>query len=397
MTSRERMAAAMARGEPDRPPLMCQLALGHYFLQTDMDPVEIWHDTEAFVRALVNLRERYGFDGILVNLPGRDPAWRDQLRGVEEDGAGTRTVKWIDGSTTVVPPDDNPHVYDEDGVIRRMAFEDVDPEALFYVEPHDLSGVTYPYSWGFGSEPAPVGGKEFFPPWHFDTLRRVRELAGPRVSVHAELFSPFTQLMELLGYNEGLMALMLDEGKARAILERLAAGASCLGRLQALEDVDAILISSAFVGAGFISREHYETFELPFLQRIIGEVRDARPDLPIYLHTCGAIGDRLDLMEASGVDGIDTLDPPPLGTVELAEALSILGKRLFIKGNLDPVNTLLKGTSGEVRAAALDRLGTGAPGGAYILSTACSVPPATPPANLMALGEAVAEFLGEEG
>jgi uroporphyrinogen decarboxylase len=278
------------------------------------------------------------------------------------------------------------------GEIPRVSLSDVDPEALFYIEPHNLSGITYPYSWSFGGEPAPVGGPEFFPPWQFDTLRRVRALAGPDISVHAEIFSPFTQLMELLGYTEGLTSLLLDKGKSLDILERLSEGAAVLGGLYAKEDIDAVLVSSAFAGAGFISRAHYETFELPFLSRIVTEIRSTRPEVPVYLHTCGAIGDRLDLMEATGVDGIDTLDPPPLGTIELSEAMEILGKRLFIKGNVDPVHTVLNGTPGEVKEAVLRRLDLAAPGGAYILSTACSVPPAAPPENILAMGEALEAF-----
>ena len=48
MNARERMAAAMRHGEPDRVPVMCQLALGHYFLNTGLDEIDIWHDTAAF-------------------------------------------------------------------------------------------------------------------------------------------------------------------------------------------------------------------------------------------------------------------------------------------------------------------------------------------------------------
>ena len=63
----------MRLGTPDRVPVMCQLSLGHYFLHSGLDAIDIWHDTDAFAEALVRLQERYGFDGILVNLPGRDP------------------------------------------------------------------------------------------------------------------------------------------------------------------------------------------------------------------------------------------------------------------------------------------------------------------------------------
>ena len=47
----------------------------------------------------------------------------------------------------------------------------------------------------------------------------MRALAGPDVSVHAELFSPFSQFMDLVGYTEGLMALLIDAGRAHAVLE----------------------------------------------------------------------------------------------------------------------------------------------------------------------------------
>ncbi|RPJ85971.1 MAG: hypothetical protein EHM18_08630, partial [Acidobacteria bacterium] len=330
MNSRQRMDAAMRLSEPDRVPVMCQLAIGHYCLNTDLDPVDIWHSTPAFGDALIALQRRYGFDGILINLPGRDPNWRNYARGVEEKD-GETIIRWMNGWYTVVPPDDNPHVYGENGERYFPAFADVDPERLFYVEPHDLSGITYPYSWGFEGEPAP-GGKDFFPPWHFDTIRYVSERVGTEVSVHGEIFSPFSQFMEMLDYTNGLMALIDDAGKCKACLDALSEGAIALGRGQAAAGAHAILVSSAFAGAGLISREDYSEFVLPYEQKVILGIREAF-DGPVYTHTCGAIGDRLDLMMETGTNGIDTLDPPPLGTVDLKEARRILAGRCFIKGN----------------------------------------------------------------
>jgi uroporphyrinogen-III decarboxylase len=175
----------------------------------------------------------------------------------------------------------------------------------------------------------------------------------------------------------------------RACLARLAEGAAALGRGQAAAGVDALLISSAFAGAGFISRRQYRAFVLPFERAVVEGVKQAYPDLPVYTHACGAIGDRLDLMEETGTDGIDTLDPPPLGTVELADAKARVGQRLFIKGNLDPVATLLRGSAESCFEAALERMATAKPHGGYILSSACSVAPHTPPENILQLRRAV--------
>src|SRR3972149_1381206 len=68
MTGKERILAAMRKEPVDRVPVMCQLAIGHYLLNTDVTPAELWFTSEGFARALVTLQQRYRFDGILINL-----------------------------------------------------------------------------------------------------------------------------------------------------------------------------------------------------------------------------------------------------------------------------------------------------------------------------------------
>jgi hypothetical protein len=378
MTSRERMNVAMRpreRGRIDRVPVMCQLALGHYFLHAGADPVEIWHDTRAFGDALIALQRRYGFDGILVNLPGRDPKWRGHIKAIERGESG-QVVYWKTGQYTVVPPDDNAYVCLEGtGKPAVTRFEDVEPRDLFYVEPYDRLGVAC---------------LDEFPDWQCATVRYVRGQA-PDVSIHAEVFSPFTQLMELVGCMEAALALATSPQKVSACLASLTRGTIALAAGYARAGADAVLISSAYAGAGFISPRHYEQFVLPCERQVIQAFKAVAPRVPVYTHTCGAIGDRLELMERTGTNGIDTLDPPPLGTVDLADAKARLGNRLFIKGNMDPVHTILEGTVEACDRDARERLAIGAPGGGYILSTACSVPPHAPPENVMALARAVAD------
>jgi len=62
---------------------------------------------------------------------------------------------------------------------------------------------------------------------------------------------------------------------------------------------------------------------------------------------------------------------------------------VFIKGNIDPVNTLLLGNADMVREAVENRLSIAKPGGGYILSTACSVAPPTKPELLEYMVEQV--------
>ncbi len=388
MNSRERMACAMRMGAPDRVPVMCQLSLGHYFLNCTFPQIEIWHSTEGFGDALIQLQRRYHFDGILINLPGRNPSWRSGVRKIETRG-GDQVIHWKNGWFTVCPPDDNPHVYRDNGQRFVIPFERINPDELVYVEPHGLNGLTYPFSWDFTGAAATRDNP--FPSWQFDTIDYVRGRVGGGISVHGEIFSPFTQLLELIDHRNALVALMDDPGKCEACLEALTAATLALGRGQAEHGVDAILISSAFAGAGFISPGHYRRFVLPYEKKVIRGIKSSC-DIPVYTHTCGRIGDRLELMQETGTDGIDTLDPPPLGNVDLADAKKRVGGKLFIKGNLDPVNVILKGTREDVRNAARRCLDAAASGGGYILSTACSVPPHAPPGNLETLIEAVEAY-----
>lgn len=390
MTSKERMEKAMSLKKPDRVPVMCQLSLGHYFLYSGLKPMDIWYTSEGFAEALIRMQKRYKFDGILINLPGRDPDYTKDIAKIEE-GKNDTVIRWKNGSYTVFPVNDNPHYFLSDGSRPFPSFEELEPEKLFYVEPWDITEIEYPFRWGFEAEARPFD--DFFPEYHFLTIKKVLERTGGDLSVHSEVFSPWSQFLELLNYENALVAIMLDPGKAKACLERLAEGAIALGKKQASYGVDAVLISSAFAGAGFISREHYEEFVAPFEARIIEEIQKEYK-IPVYTHTCGSIGDRLDLMMKTGTNGIDTLDPPPIGTVDLKEAKKLLTGRVFIKGNIDPINTLLNGSQSEVSEDVQWRLKTGMPEGGYILSSACSVAPSTPPENI-ALLETLAEKFGK--
>jgi uroporphyrinogen-III decarboxylase len=159
------------------------------------------------------------------------------------------------------------------------------------------------------------------------------------------------------------------------------------GVAQARRGCHAIKVSSPYGGAGFLSPDQYREWVLPYERRIAEAVK--AEGAFCYDHTCGAIGDRLELMCETGIDGIETLDPPPLGTVELSEAKRLLKDRLFIKGNVDPVNTILNKDRAQARTDIEHVCEVGQRGGQYILSTACSVPPRAPPENVREMTECV--------
>jgi len=358
---------------------MCQLALGHYFLNVDLPPHKIWFTSEGFAEALVTLQRRYRFDGILINIPGRPENTLDDVISIEETDDG-EVLTWSNSDITFIPWDDNAqHTVGDKSKPTRADFATIDPDDLDFID--DLTGYiwnTHHIPWlAEKSKPGPLAE---IPPYFFRTIDLVKEAVGDEVSVHGEVFSPLTHFMELFGYENALMNFIIDAAKTHAILDRLTEAPITWAVAQAEYGVDAVLMSSAFVGGPFLSPKMYQEFVVPYERRVTEAVKAT--GVPVYTHTCGSIGDRLELMAETGTQGVDTLDPPPLGNTELADAKALIGDKMFIKGNMNAVELLAAKTKEDVIAHATNRIRIGKPGGGYILSTACSVAPKMEPWKL---------------
>jgi len=356
MTSRERLLVAMNLETPDRVPVMCQLSFGHMVQQLGVSPVQLWFDLETFAKGLVTLRDMYQFDGILVSLFGHDHDWVERVEHLPAE-SGLARVRF-GGIELEFPLDDLPTVRQSAGKIT-PSVEEFSPQDL----PDELYYI-------------PVSqGLRFYIDRNnrFGIFTRLRELVGEAYSLHGEITSPFDYLLDYLGYEEGLIALIEAPEVCHQILGHFTGRLVNLAKDMAQQPVDAIKLSSPFAGMGFISPEQYETFVLPYEKRIC-EAIQSQGKL-VYLHTCGAIRDRLELMRRSGANGVECLDPPPLGNVTLEEAVQRIGTELFIKGNLDSVNMLLQGSEEEFQQSVRQTIQTGKRAKGFILSTACSVAP----------------------
>lgn len=360
------MRAAMNLEFPDRIPVMAQLSIGHMLLQLGVSPVEFWHEMELFADGLIDLRRIYEFDGVLVSLHGHDPDWRRAVvsRRASDDG---EVVTFSDGREMLYPPDDLPRPLRVDAPRPDASHEGPLPRTLEYI-------------------PVSQGLRFSIHPGHrFDIFDVVRRKLGNDYSLHGEVTSPFDYFLDWYGHQDGLILLIDDPEKSRAVLSHFTDLVVECAMAMCDKDIDAIKISSPFAGGGFISRDFYKTYVLPYESRLAQAI--GQKNIPAYLHTCGAIGDRLDLMFDSGIRGIECLDPPPLGNVDLDKALDALQGRGFVKGNIDSVNTLLFKERDEVLSDIQATLEIGMNHRGYILSTACSVAPRVSRENVKLLKE----------
>ena len=375
-TSKQRVRAAMNLEQPDRVPLMCQFSIGSMMQQLQPNPVEFWYDKNVFADGLIELCQKFRFDGILVSLHGHSDKWKKDLTGYDLTGQGSYKLTYPD-RTELHSWSDLPLVTFSHNRIPKW-IEDID------IEKDIPSEINY----------IPVSQNLYFDldrEGLFDIFNLIYEKVGDSLSIHGEITSPFDYFLDLLGYQEGLIALIMEPEKSKLIIGKFADGIRELAVKMCDKQIDAIKISSPFAGMEFISTEQYIEFVLPYERKIIEAIRGK--GVHAYIHTCGSIHDRLELMRESKTSGLECLDPVPVGNVDLEDAFERVGNDLFIKGNIDSVNTLLNGKDQKAEADIRQILETGmTKGKGFILSTACSIAPMVTKERLLLLSQLVEKY-----
>jgi MtaA/CmuA family methyltransferase len=382
-TAKELVGQAMSLKRPSAIPVMCQMANGHVIINTRIHPIEYFLSDDVWADCLLRMRALYDFDGILCHKPGRVQGLMDMVTRTDFD-AEVPTLYLQDGARIECTRDDDAY-YKKPPGFQYPTLDTIDFEHPLAWAPESFrafqaSKATYDY-----------GAPEEIPDHVFGLLDRVLAKAGSDYSVHGEVRAPFDHFLNLLGMEDGLMATLDQPEATHRLLAKTTQWSVALAVAQVRRGAHAIKVSSPFAGSGFLRPEMYEDFIIPYERQIAAAVK-AEGGF-VYTHTCGAIGDRLELMIKSGISGIECLDPPPLGNVDLQEAVRLLNGRIFIKGNVDPVNTLLRGDAKQVRQDVGDVLEhAGHDMSGFILSSACSVAPPVHPDNMKLMVEICRKF-----
>ena len=372
-TSKELMDQAMRQQRPGRIPVMCQMANGHTIINTGAHPIDYFVSDETWADSLIRMRELYDFDGILCHKPSRPPRLMEMVERVDRD-AEIPTLYLRDGSRIECTRDDDAY-YKKADDFRFPTLDEIDFDRPLEWAPESYKA----FQWSKGTFDFKT--PEEIPQEAFGMIDRVMARCGDQYSVHGEVRAPMDHFLSLLGMEDGLIALLTEPEKTQRLLETCTKWSVALAAAQVRRGAHAIKISSPFAGSGFLSPDMYEQYVIPCESKIAAAVK-AEGGFT-YTHTCGAIGDRLELIMQCGVSGIECLDPPPLGNVDLADAVERCNGKIFIKGNMDPVNTLLRGNKEKVQHDVSQIMETaGHSMGGFMLSSACSVAPPTPPDNI---------------
>jgi len=178
----------------------------------------------------------------------------------------------------------------------------------------------------------------------------------------------FLQTKKMMFQNKRLFDYLMEKLTATLILylsAQVKAGA------QALQIFD--------TWAGMLSPIDYKNIALPYVKKIISELK--REGLPViyFVNNCAGI---LHEVKKSGADvvGIDW-------RVDIADAIKKLGRKMIVQGNLDPCALFLSEEDIEERVK--DILWKGEVARGHVFNLGHGVLPETPVKNVIALVEAV--------
>ena len=175
--------------------------------------------------------------------------------------------------------------------------------------------------------------------WRFDRARfeRWRREVGDDGLVNAgELFSPLKLLHLAAGAADAVFLLEDHPERCAAWMRAHEAAQLDLVR-QMLEGGVRAMIAMDNLDSAFHSPRYLEQCSARFYEQASALCRAA--GAAFFIHACGRQRALLPLIAGLGVDGLEGVAYPPLGDVQLDEAMQLSGGRLIITGGISAMET----------------------------------------------------------
>ena len=130
--------------------------------------------------------------------------------------------------------------------------------------------------------------------------------------------------------------------------------------------VHGFFVSDPSASGDLISPQHFEEFAAPYTKSVVEALK--KVSTPSILHVCGNTAKILPAVAdiAPAVFSFDHV-------VDVAAVKEAIGASVCLLGNLNPVETLLRGTSAQVKERANASISKGREGGGYVLGAGCDL------------------------
>jgi uroporphyrinogen decarboxylase len=225
----------------------------------------------------------------------------------------------------------------------------------------------------------------------FVSVERALNRFGDSKAIVLNLRDGFSDMRDLLGYEESLVALLLEPRYYAELLERavdfnLAVAAEARKRygLEIVSTTDDVANATGML----ISPESYFELVAPMFKKAIQGYKSL--GFLCIKHCDGNVDAVSDFWIECGIDCLDPIDPS--GGYTMGGMKAKYGKKICLKGNIDCTGALCDGTPEEVSAEVRQCLREGAPGGGLILSSSNTIHRGVRPENFRAMLEAASKF-----
>lgn len=177
----------------------------------------------------------------------------------------------------------------------------------------------------------------------------------------------FTNTLMMLAENSPLLKY-LAEKMLEQNLEKIRAACICKG--------DAIYIDDALAYSDVISKKHYESFVLPYTQKMVDEIH--RHNHKVIIIYFGGVMDRLDLIVETGADALICETTMKGYNNDISKIAELIGNKISLFGNIDPIGILQNGTDEQLEAEIRYQAEAGKKARGFIMSTGSPITPFTP-------------------
>jgi uroporphyrinogen-III decarboxylase len=143
-----------------------------------------------------------------------------------------------------------------------------------------------------------------------------------------------------------------------------------------------VMLVGGNVAGGFIGKDLYESFILPYEKRYIDFIQNT--GTPAVYHNCGQIMNLIESYKKLEVQIVEPFSPVPLGDADLKKAKEIVNGDYVMIGGVDQVNVLKAGTVEEVIKVTKETMEHGKTGGKFIMQSVDFLEYGTPLENVEA-------------
>jgi len=134
-------------------------------------------------------------------------------------------------------------------------------------------------------------------------------------------------------------------------------------------------------------------FEEVFVPHIIEHVELAHSyGAHVNYYDDGHLDKSMDMIADCGVDVLETCTPAPVGDMDLADAKARIGAKTTLKGHIDLLYVVMRGTPELVDQAVAEAMEIAKPGGGFIIGSSDSFREGTPPENMHAYFKACLKY-----